>query len=41
MVEGYSCELSSCGFFPGGGDEGAFYAYAYPEPDGFARHPAG
>ena len=39
MVEGYSRELSSCGFFPGGGDEGAFYAYAYPQPDGFADHP--
>jgi hypothetical protein len=36
MVESYSRELSSCGFWPGGGDEGAFYAYAYPEPDGFA-----
>jgi hypothetical protein len=41
MVEGYSRELSSCGFFPGGGDEGAFYAYAYPEPYGFADHPVG
>ena len=40
MVEGYSHELSSCGFWPGGGEEGAFYSYAYPEPDGFAR-PAG
>lgn len=39
MVEGYSHELSSCGFWPGGGDEGAFYAYAYPEPDGFAEYP--
>jgi uncharacterized protein DUF5996 len=39
MVEGYSRELSSCGFWPGVGDEGAFYAYAYPEPDGFADHP--
>jgi hypothetical protein len=38
MVEGYSHELSSCGFWPGGGEEGAFYAYAYPEPDGFADH---
>ncbi|OBJ50830.1 DUF5996 family protein [Mycobacterium sp. 1423905.2] len=38
MVEGYSHELSSCGFWPGGGDEGAFYAYAYPEPDGFADY---
>lgn len=36
MAEAYSHELSSCGFWPGGGDEGAFYAYAYPEPDGFA-----
>jgi hypothetical protein len=39
MVEGYSHELSSCGFWAGGGEEGAFYAYAYPEPDGFAHHP--
>ncbi|MFI0350511.1 DUF5996 family protein [Actinomadura sp. 9N407] len=38
MVEGYSRELSSCGFWPGGGDEGAFYAYAYPEPEGFADY---
>ncbi|TDD79492.1 hypothetical protein E1293_23125 [Actinomadura darangshiensis] len=41
MVEGYSRELSSCGFWPGGGEEGAFYAYAYPEPDGFADRPVG
>ena len=41
MVEGYSHELSSCGFWPGGGEEGAFYAYAYPEPDGFAEQPVG
>ena len=39
MVEGYSHELSSAGFWPGGGEEGAFYAYAYPEPDGFTTHP--
>ena len=39
MVEGYSHELTSCGFWPGGGDEGAFYAYAYPEPDGYAGFP--
>ncbi len=39
MVEGYSHELSSCGFWPGGGGEGHFYAYAYPEPAGFATHP--
>src|SRR4029079_523237 len=39
MVEGSSHELSSCGFWPGGGEEGAFYAYAYPEPGGFADYP--
>ncbi|MCA1217060.1 DUF5996 family protein [Streptomyces sp. 8L] len=39
MWEGYSHELSSCGFWPGGGGEGAFYSYAYPEPDGFAESP--
>jgi hypothetical protein len=38
MVEGYSHELSSCGFWAGGGEEGAFYAYAYPEPAGFHDH---
>ncbi|GHH38793.1 DUF5996 family protein [Lentzea cavernae] len=41
MSEGYSRELSSCGFWPGGGEEGAFYSYAYPEPEGFADHPVG
>ena len=39
MVEAYSHEVSSCGFWPGGGEEGAFYSYAYPEPDGFRAHP--
>jgi hypothetical protein len=39
MVEGYSHELASCGFWPGGGEEGAFYAYAYPEPDGYSTAP--
>jgi hypothetical protein len=39
MTEGYSRELSSCGFWPGGGREGAFYSYAYPEPAGFADRP--
>ncbi|MEE2035163.1 DUF5996 family protein [Rhodococcus chondri] len=38
MVEAYSHELSSCGFWPGGGDEGAFYSYAYPAPEGYADH---
>jgi hypothetical protein len=36
MKHAYSHELSSCGFWPGGSDEGSFYAYAYPEPPGFA-----
>jgi hypothetical protein len=40
MREGYSHELVSCGFWPGGGEEGAFYAYAYPEPPGYADQPA-
>jgi hypothetical protein len=35
----YSHELSSCGFWPGGSDEGSFYAYAYPAPEGFADWP--
>lgn len=36
MEEAYSHELSSAGFWPGTGlGEAAFYAYAYPEPDGF------
>ncbi|MHA7871580.1 MAG: DUF5996 family protein [Hyphococcus sp.] len=34
--EAYSHEVSSAGFWPGGGpiDEPAFYSYAYPMPDG-------
>jgi hypothetical protein len=39
LREGYSREVASCGFWPGGGEEGAFYAYAYPEPPGYAAHP--
>ena len=36
----YSHEVSSCGFWPGGGSvEAIFYAYAYPEPDGFRDYP--
>ena len=36
MEEAYSDELSSAGFWPGGDlGEAAFYAYAYPEPEGF------
>jgi hypothetical protein len=39
MVEAYSHECSSCGFWPG--DETSppsFYAYAYPEPSGYSAH---
>jgi hypothetical protein len=36
--ESYSHEEHSVGFWPGGaGAEAAFYAYAYPEPPGFAQ----
>jgi len=36
--EAYSHEVSSAGFWAGGGpsDEAAFYSYAYPQPEGFA-----
>ncbi len=36
--EAYSHEVSSAGFWPGGGaiDYPAFYSYAYPAPEGFA-----
>jgi hypothetical protein len=37
--EAYSHEVSSAGFWPGGGgpvDYAAFYSYAYPGPEGFA-----
>ncbi|WP_281967689.1 DUF5996 family protein [Roseovarius nanhaiticus] len=38
--EAYSHEVSSAGFWPGGGgvDEPMFYAYAYPTPEGFADY---
>jgi Family of unknown function (DUF5996) len=38
MVEAYSHECASCGFWPGNDalPEPAFYAYAYPEPAGYA-----
>ena len=41
MVEAYSHECSSCGFWPGDGVSRppAFYAYAYPEPAGYAARP--
>jgi Family of unknown function (DUF5996) len=39
--EAYSHEVSSAGFWPGGGaiDYPAFYSYAYPAPPGFAEAP--
>ena len=41
MQEAYSHECSSCGFWPGNGGFGqaAFFAYAYPQPEGFADEP--
>ncbi|MBD2539771.1 DUF5996 family protein [Coleofasciculus sp. FACHB-SPT36] len=38
--EAYSHEVSSCGFWFGGGStEALFYAYAYPTPRGFKDYP--
>src|SRR5262249_48163673 len=39
--EAYSHEVSSCGWWPGGGSVRypAFYAYAYPEPAGYNAAP--
>jgi hypothetical protein len=39
--EAYSHEVSSAGFWPGGGptDYAAFYSYAYPIPKGFSDQP--
>jgi hypothetical protein len=41
MQEAYSHECSSVGFWPGGDPipEPVFYAYAYPEPEGFRNYP--
>jgi Family of unknown function (DUF5996) len=43
MVEAYSHECSSCGFWPGDGKQArpAFYAYAYPEPPGYSAQSVG
>jgi hypothetical protein len=43
MVEAYSHECSSAGFWPGGGadTQPSFYAYAYPEPTGYAERAVG
>jgi Family of unknown function (DUF5996) len=39
--EAYSHEVSSAGFWPGGGviDYPAFYSYVYPMPEGFRSAP--
>jgi hypothetical protein len=41
MAEAYSHEVSSAGFWPGGGgiDYASFYSYAYPTPVGFKDAP--
>ena len=41
MAEAYSHEVSSAGFWPGGGgiDYASFYSYAYPAPDAFKDAP--
>ncbi len=42
MAEAYSHELASAGFWAGAGlGEAAFYAYAYPEPEGYREAPVG
>lgn len=35
MLEAYSHEVSSAGYWPGPDGEGVFYSYAYPEPVGY------
>jgi hypothetical protein len=35
MLEAYSHEVSSAGYWPGGEGQGFFYSYSYPEPDGY------
>jgi hypothetical protein len=40
--DAYSHEVSSCGFWPGGGGvEAFFYSYAYPEPPGYREYKIG
>ena len=36
MAEAESRENAAAGFWAGGSDEGSFYAYAYPSPDGYS-----
>lgn len=39
MLEAYSHEVSSLGYWPGAGAEGVFYSYAYPHPHGYRQAP--
>jgi uncharacterized protein DUF5996 len=41
VLEAYSHEVSSCGFWPGGPglEKPIFYSYAYPQPEGFGERP--
>lgn len=39
MLEAYSHEVSSAGYWPGGQGQGLFYSYSYPEPDGYRDYP--
>ncbi|MFL6163562.1 MAG: DUF5996 family protein [Jatrophihabitantaceae bacterium] len=39
MLEAYSHEVSSLGYWPGGAAEGIFYSYAYPQPEGYRDTP--
>ena len=39
MLEAYSQEVSSAGYWPGGATEGVYYSYAYPEPAGYRDAP--
>jgi len=42
MLEAYSHEVSSAGYWPGGpggGGEGFYYSYAWPEPEGYRDTP--
>ena len=39
MLEAYSHEVSSCGYWPGPDGEGVFYSYAYPEPPAYREAP--
>ena len=41
MLEAYSHEVSSAGYWPGPDGDGNFYSYAYPEPPGYRDHPVG